>query len=157
MARSTRVLALGAVLAAAAALGAGPAVADTGTPSTAPSAQSDAAQKAAQKAAEKADKAAAKNAAKFCARVPVLETRLNKALTRLNGGSKDAGSIAAVQARIDRQKALGHPEIATLLGDRLAARQALLPILTKGKTDLDAVKNWCATQPKPASSPSGKE
>ncbi|NUP31506.1 MAG: hypothetical protein HOU01_07290, partial [Streptomycetaceae bacterium] len=69
----------------------------------------------------------------------------------------DAGSIAAVQARIDRQKALGHQEIATLLGDRLAARQALLPILTKGKTDLDAVKNWCAAQPKPASSPSGKE
>lgn len=157
MARSTRVLALGAVLAAAAALGAGPAVADTGTPSTAPSAPSDAAQKAAQKAAEKVDKAAAKNAAKFCARVPILETRLDKALTRLNGGPKDAGSIAAVQARIDRQKALGHPEIATLLGDRLAARQALLPILTKEKTDLDAVKNWCAAQPKPTSSPSGKE
>ncbi|MCF2530997.1 hypothetical protein [Yinghuangia soli] len=94
---------------------------------------------------------------RICNRVGALDARLDKALARLNGGQDTPGSIARMQMRFDRQKAAGHAEVATYLQDRLTARQALQPILTKSKADLAAVKTWCATQPPAKTKPSGKE
>ncbi|MDI2132231.1 hypothetical protein [Yinghuangia seranimata] len=128
MARPSRGMAIGALIAATAAtvLVASPASADgSGGASGAPSGKTP----------------------KICSKVDAIEARLDKSLTRLNGDQNTIGSIARMQARFDRQKAAGHAEVATYLQDRLTTRQALVPLLTKSKTDLAKVKDWCATQP----------
>jgi hypothetical protein len=75
--------------------------------------------------------------AKACARIPVRLEKVEKLQTKLHGDAKTRGSIAFLQARIDRATAEGQADRARLLTDRLAVRKdldATLPdILTRLK------------------------
>lgn len=65
-----------------------------------------------------------------CRRVPVRIEGVKAAQDRLAAGARTPGSIAFLQARIDRAEAAGQADTARLLGNRLAVRRdigALLP------------------------------
>lgn len=80
----------------------------------------------------------------LCSRVPQLEKRINKALDRLNGDAKTRGSIARMEARVNKAHAKHHDAVATFLQDRLTHRKELKPDLTRKLRDLKAVSAWCA-------------
>ncbi|MGW1725385.1 hypothetical protein ACWCQK_20920 [Streptomyces sp. NPDC002306] len=79
----------------------------------------------------------------LCARLPKIDDRIDRVLTRLNAGAGTRGSIARLQQRVDNAKAAGHDEIATYLQDRLTFRESLASTLRQRRTDLAGVKTWC--------------
>lgn len=79
----------------------------------------------------------------LCVRVPRLEKRIERDLTRLNGGVTVVGSIARLEQRVDNAKAAGHTAIATYLQDRLNFRKSLVPMLQQRQSDLQGVQTWC--------------
>ncbi|MFG2985999.1 hypothetical protein ACGFYQ_32930 [Streptomyces sp. NPDC048258] len=123
--------AIGAVALAGALLSAGPAQADSASPSPAGPAKS----------APKGDGAKA-----VCKRLPKTETRISAALARLNGDATVSGSIARIEQRVAEAKSAGHTEIHTYLNDRLTFRKSLVPTLQKRQADLKAVSTWCTAQ-----------
>ncbi|MET8754899.1 hypothetical protein ABZW32_33105 [Streptomyces sp. NPDC004667] len=123
--------AIGAVALAGALLSAGPAQAESASPSPAASAKS----------APKGD-----GAKSICKRLPKTEARISAALTRLNGDATVAGSVARLEQRVTEAKNAGHTEIHTYLNDRLTFRKNLVPTLQKRQEDLKAVSTWCTAQ-----------
>jgi hypothetical protein len=83
----------------------------------------------------------------LCKRVPQLDARIDKALTRLDGDASVNGSIARVRQRIAKAERNGRPEVGAYLQDVLARRQGLVPQLRQGKTDLARVAAWCEARP----------
>ncbi|MER5596868.1 hypothetical protein [Streptomyces sp. NPDC002265] len=79
----------------------------------------------------------------LCKRLPKIDDRIGRALTRLNGDAGTRGSVARLQQRVDNAKSAGHDEIATYLQDRLTFRKSLLPMLQQRQKDLSGVKTWC--------------
>lgn len=122
----------GLVLTGAVAAGAPSYAADSPSPS--PSASADA----------KAKNPKHDGAKALCKRVPKLEKRIHKNITRLRAGAGARGSVAFLEQRIDRAKKDGHTAVATFLGDRLTTRKTLLPLLKEKQTDLKDVATWCA-------------
>ncbi|MDI5967718.1 hypothetical protein POF50_035080 [Streptomyces sp. SL13] len=91
----------------------------------------------------------------LCRRVPKLERRVNKAVTRLDAGAGTPGSIARLQDRVNNATSEGHTAVAKLLGDRLTYRKSLLPNLKQRQTDLKSVADWCLTTRNSTNSGSG--
>lgn len=81
----------------------------------------------------------------LCRRVPRLERRVNRAITRLDAGVGTRGSIARLQDRVNLATTEKHAAVAKLLGDRLTFRKSLLPNLEQRRTDLKSVADWCLT------------
>ncbi|WP_369360666.1 hypothetical protein [Streptomyces sp. cg2] len=81
----------------------------------------------------------------LCRRVPKLEKRIEKRITRMTGDVGTRGSIKYLEQRIANAKKADHQAIATFLGDRLTTRKTLLPLLKQKQTDLKAVATWCST------------
>ncbi|MEU5304650.1 hypothetical protein ACH4YO_02325 [Streptomyces noursei] len=81
----------------------------------------------------------------LCRRVPKLEKRIEKRITRMEAGAGTRGSITYLEQRIANAKKADHQAIATFLGDRLTTRKTLLPLLKQKQTDLKAVATWCGT------------
>ncbi|MCQ4080017.1 hypothetical protein NGB36_05270 [Streptomyces sp. RB6PN25] len=80
----------------------------------------------------------------LCRRVPRIERRLARAVTRIDAGVGTPGSIKYLEQRIQNAKNEGHTAIAKFLGDRLTAREALLPTLEQRQSDIKTVASWCA-------------
>lgn len=80
----------------------------------------------------------------LCRRVPKIDRRIDRALTRLDGGVTVRGSVARLQQRVDNAKNAGHDQIATFLQDRLTFRKSLVTTLQQRQKDLGGVKTWCA-------------
>jgi hypothetical protein len=119
--RNRRLGALGAVaVALSVALVASPAMAD---PSTDPS--------------------TAERGQKVCARLPKIEARANKVLTRLQAGADTPGSVAYVKKRAEKARANGNTDLATALDSRAKARQDLITVLQKKKDGLPKAHEWC--------------
>ncbi|WP_052434118.1 hypothetical protein [Streptacidiphilus melanogenes] len=79
----------------------------------------------------------------LCLRVPKLQRRIERDLTRLAGGQNVRGSVARLEARVANAKKLDHTAIATYLQDRLNTREALVGTLKQRQTDLQGVQAWC--------------
>ncbi|MFD9001085.1 hypothetical protein ACFV0T_08970 [Streptomyces sp. NPDC059582] len=79
----------------------------------------------------------------LCKRLPKIDDRIDRVLTRLNAGVDTRGSIARLQKRVDNAKAAGHDEIETYLQDRLTFRKSLVSTLRQRQKDLAGVKTWC--------------
>ncbi|WP_406277122.1 hypothetical protein OHT93_34445 [Streptomyces sp. NBC_00191] len=79
----------------------------------------------------------------LCKRVPKIEKRLARALTRLGGDATQRGSISRLEQRVENARKAGHTEIETYLNDKLTFRRSLVPALEKRQKDLAAVKTWC--------------
>lgn len=79
----------------------------------------------------------------LCKRVPKLDRRIERALTRLEAGPGRRGSVARLEQRVDNAKKAGHTEIATYLQDRLNFRKSLVTSLKQRQKDLAGVSTWC--------------
>lgn len=96
------------------------------------------------------------NWSKVCARVPVALQRVQSVQTRFAADANTKGSIAYLEARIERLKAAGKTDAVTLLTNRLAVRKQLDATLPARIKQLQDAQVLCAkhTTPAPAASPS---
>src|SRR5690349_15210906 len=62
---------------------------------------------------------------KACARIPHRIERLERVQTRFHADAQTKGSIAFLQARIDRAKAAGHDDLVRVLSDRMTVRKSI--------------------------------
>lgn len=78
-----------------------------------------------------------------CLRIPKLETRTDKMITRLNGDASTRGSLLWLQARIDDATAKGRTQLATVLTNRLKVRTQTLTVLTNRQQRLTKLAEMC--------------
>jgi hypothetical protein len=73
-------------------------------------------------------------------RIPKLETRANKLLTRITGDAQVVGSTANLRDRAERAKAAGNEAHADWLNGRAGHRDQRVALLRDSLTKLDAYK-----------------
>ncbi|MBP2320990.1 hypothetical protein JOF56_001375 [Kibdelosporangium banguiense] len=73
-------------------------------------------------------------------RIPKLETRANKMLTRITGDAKVVGSTANLRARAERAKAAGNEAQADWLNGKADHREQRVGLLRDALAKLDAYK-----------------
>jgi hypothetical protein len=78
-----------------------------------------------------------------CLRIPNLETRTSRMITRLNGDASVRGSLLWLQAQIDDATAKGRTQLATVLQNRLKVRTQTLKVLTNRQQRLDKLAEMC--------------
>ncbi len=78
-----------------------------------------------------------------CLRIPNLELRTTNLERRLDGDASTIGSLAWLQARIDQAKAANHPQLVTVLENRLAVRKATRKVLDARQTELEHLQKRC--------------
>jgi hypothetical protein len=81
--------------------------------------------------------------AQICSRIPNRIERVEKAQVRLGADAATTGSIARVQARLDRAQAEGHTDLARLLRDRLAIREDVAAVLPDILVHLKDAQQLC--------------
>jgi len=83
--------------------------------------------------------------AQICSRIPNRIERVEKAQARLGADAATKGSIARVQARLERAEAEGHTDLARLLRDRLAIRKDVAAVLPDILVHLKDAQEVCTT------------
>jgi hypothetical protein len=78
-----------------------------------------------------------------CLRIPNIENRIDKAVTRLNADASTRGSLLWLQAQIDDATAKGRTQLATVLQNRLEVRKQTLVVLTKRQERLTKLAEKC--------------
>jgi hypothetical protein len=73
-------------------------------------------------------------------RIPKLETKANKLLTRVTGGADVAGSAASLRARAERAKTAGNDAQADWLNNRAAHRDSRAALVRDTLGKLEAYK-----------------
>jgi hypothetical protein len=87
-----------------------------------------------------------------CGKIPHRIERLERVQTRLHADARTKGSIAFLQARIDRAKAAGHEDLARVLGDRMTVRKSVDDRLPTVLTALRDAQEVCAAHTPKATS-----
>src|SRR5450755_2306185 len=82
-----------------------------------------------------------------CGRVSRQIARVEKVQARLEASSDTPGSIARLQARIDKARAAGNSDLATLLTDRLAVRKDIDATLPGVLARLKDAQSECSAHP----------
>ncbi len=90
------------------------------------------------------DTALGRRLERACARVPNLTARVERTRATIEGDASTRGSLAWLQAQIDKARADGHPEAATVLENALATRTARLDLVTSRQASLASVAQLCA-------------
>jgi division protein CdvB (Snf7/Vps24/ESCRT-III family) len=80
---------------------------------------------------------------KACARVPEAETRVADRIARLQGDASTKGSLAWLQAQIDKATAKDRTQLVTVLQNRLDLRTQLLGLLQQRQASIAEVKQIC--------------
>jgi hypothetical protein len=78
-----------------------------------------------------------------CLRIPNLQIRTDNFIERLNGDASVRGSLAWVQAKIDKAEAEGRDQLVTVLENRLAVRTQTLEVLEQRQAKLPELKQKC--------------
>ncbi|HSB86245.1 MAG TPA: hypothetical protein VLD86_08055 [Ilumatobacteraceae bacterium] len=78
-----------------------------------------------------------------CLRIPNLEIRANKLISRLEGDASVRGSLAWLQARIDDAKAKGRTQLATVLENRLKVRTQTVEVVKARIERLENLAEKC--------------
>lgn len=79
-----------------------------------------------------------------CARVPNLTLRVDAGIARLEGDATTRGSLAWLQAQIDKATADGRTQLVTVLENRLDVRTARLDLLKARRVALGNIAEICA-------------
>lgn len=79
-----------------------------------------------------------------CQRIPIVQARVDAAITHLTAGADIKGSIAWVEAKIATAQANNHPRIVADLQARLAIMQDRLAIVQDRQTRLATLAERCA-------------
>jgi hypothetical protein len=78
-----------------------------------------------------------------CLRVPNLERRTTNLIERLQADATVRGSLAWLQAQIDRASSLGRDDVVAVLENRLAVRTQTLDVLALRQTELAELRQFC--------------
>jgi hypothetical protein len=78
-----------------------------------------------------------------CLRIPNIEARTTKVIERLTGDASARGSLAWLQAKIDKAEAEGRDQLVTVLENRLAVRTKTLEIVELRQAKLPDLKQKC--------------
>ena len=78
-----------------------------------------------------------------CLRIPNIEIRTSKVIERLTGDASVRGSLAWLQAKIDKAEAEGREQLVTVLENRLAVRTNTLEVVEHRQAKLPALKQKC--------------
>lgn len=78
-----------------------------------------------------------------CLRIPNIQIRTDNLIERLNGDASVRGSLAWLQAKIDKAQAEGRDQLVTVLENRLAVRTQTLEILEQRQLKLPELKQKC--------------
>jgi hypothetical protein len=78
-----------------------------------------------------------------CLRVPNLEIRTASLIERLEGDAGVLGSLAWLQAQIDRATNQGRTQLADVLTNRLAVRTTTLELLHQRQERLPELRQFC--------------
>ena len=78
-----------------------------------------------------------------CLRIPNLQIRTDNLIERLNGDASVRGSLAWLQAKIDRAEAEGREQLVTVLENRLAVRTQTLDVVERRQAKLPELKQKC--------------
>jgi hypothetical protein len=78
-----------------------------------------------------------------CLRIPNIETRTTNVIARLQGDATVRGSLAWLQAQIDRAAARERDDLVEVLTNRLAVRQQTLEVLELRLAGLPALEAFC--------------
>ena len=81
---------------------------------------------------------------KVCAKVPTLESKVDAAITRLQGDASTKGSIAWLQAKLDAATTAGRTQAVTVLENRIQVRTDTLALLQAKQQKLAKVAQVCA-------------
>jgi hypothetical protein len=79
-----------------------------------------------------------------CERVPRAQERVEQVLARLRADASVPGSLAFLEARIERARAKDRTQLVTLLENRLAVRTAAVDVLEARQTQLADLAELCA-------------
>lgn len=80
-----------------------------------------------------------------CLRIPNIETRTENLIARLQGDATVRGSLAWLQAQIDKAEQRGRTDLAEVLTNRLAVRRQTLEVLQQRQAEvLPQLKQLCA-------------
>jgi hypothetical protein len=82
-----------------------------------------------------------------CARIPNAQTRIDKAIERINGSVDTRGSLLWLDAKIEKATNAGRTDLATALTNRREVRSATLGVLELRKANLVEFAKLCAAQP----------
>jgi hypothetical protein len=139
----TRKIAIGLGLGAMAAVVVPVAAGAATTATTATTAPSSTPATTAPATAPSADTALGRRLERACARVPNLTARLERTRATIEGDASTRGSLAWLQAQIDKANRNGHAEAATVLENALATRTARLDLVTSRQTSLASLAQLC--------------
>ena len=78
-----------------------------------------------------------------CKRIPNLTVRTTNLMERLQGDAETRGSLAWLEARIVRAEEAGRADLVTVLENRLAVREAALPVLELRIDALAELEAFC--------------
>ena len=78
-----------------------------------------------------------------CLRIPNLQIRTDHLIERLNGDASVRGSLAWLQAQIDKAEAEGREQLVTVLDNRLAVRTKTLEVIEQRSPKLVELKQKC--------------
>lgn len=80
---------------------------------------------------------------KACARIPDVEARVADRIAHLQGDATVKGSLAWLQAQIDKATAKGRTQLVTVLQNRLDLRTQLLDLLQQRQSNVAELKQIC--------------
>jgi hypothetical protein len=78
-----------------------------------------------------------------CLRIPNLQIRTDNLIERLTGDASVRGSLAWLQAKIDKAEAEGREQLVTVLENRLAVRTKTLEVVEQRQAKLPELKQKC--------------
>lgn len=79
----------------------------------------------------------------LCERVPFLLRRAQNLLDRIQGGEDVVGSLAWLDARIERARAAGRDDLVVVLTNRREIRAGLIPVLERHIARLTQILERC--------------
>lgn len=79
----------------------------------------------------------------LCERVPFLLRRAQNLLDRIQGGEDVVGSLAWLDARIERARAAGRDDLVVVLTNRREIRAGLIPVLQRHIARLTQILERC--------------
>jgi hypothetical protein len=78
-----------------------------------------------------------------CLRISNLQIRTDNLVERLNGDASVRGSLAWLQAKIDKAEAEGREQLVTVLENRLEVRTRTLEVVEQRQAKLPELKQKC--------------
>jgi hypothetical protein len=82
---------------------------------------------------------------RVCLRIPNMQIRTDNVLARISGDASTRGSLAWLDVKISEAEANERPQLAEVLTNRRAVREAAVPVLEARRDALAGLAEQCAS------------